>query len=75
MGFFDNLGGGNGCGGGFDCIINLIVILIVLQFICSIFFNNSSDGDNDCACNNYNYEGYDKNCNCGCAENTCSFNC
>ena len=33
-----------GCIGGFGCIINLIVILVIMQFLTSIFGGNSVGG-------------------------------
>ncbi|MBQ2698515.1 MAG: hypothetical protein IJF62_01095 [Firmicutes bacterium] len=38
---------GSGCGSGFSCIINLIIVLIVLQFLSSIILG---DGDNGIGC-------------------------
>jgi hypothetical protein len=32
---------GNGCDGRFDDIVDLIIILIVLQFLCGCVFNNN----------------------------------
>ena len=42
-----NLGFGNnnGCGTSWDCIIFLIIVLVVLEFLCSILGN-----DRDCTC-------------------------
>lgn len=40
MGIIGGLTGGHGCNGVFDDIVDLIIILIVLQFLCSCVLNN-----------------------------------
>lgn len=65
MGLFNTGLGCDGGNGSFGCVVNLIVILIILQFICSIFSTNSGDG---CGCGYDSCNGYNNggSCNCGC---------
>ena len=56
MGFFNH--GCGGClgnnGSSWEWVINLIIIIIALEFLCGIFGGNFGGcGNNNCGCNNF----------------------